>query len=220
MSSARACLLVLVLVCLSAMVAAAPSSRLLTNRPRGPSSLLPNVGSASPNTPGVTLQLFMDPQCAMNISTADTLNSPINSGCQSASGISYNLICTSSGAATTFEYSVYATAGCQGAAMTSIKSAGNGRCLPTSIISNGQPAPIPLYATVTCNTAVDTTTGAVDNAAPSSEADVPVPSSKADVPVTQTRFNPLSMAHPRTALSFAGKILAKAHALAKDANMQ
>jgi len=210
MSSARACLLVLVLVCLSAMIAAAPSSRLLTNRQRGP---FPSAaGPASPDTPGVTLQLFMDPQCAMNISTADTLNSPINAGCQSASGISYNLICTSSGAATTFEYSVYATSGCQGAAMTSIKSAGNGRCLPTAVISNGQPAPIPLYATVSCNSIVGTATGAVDNAA--------APSAEADVPVTQTRFNPLSMAHPRTALSFAGKISAKANALAKEANLQ
>lgn len=96
--------------------------------------------------------------------------------------------------------------------MTSIKSAGNGRCLPTAVVSNGQPAPIPLYATVSCNTVVDTTTGAIDSPAVASEVDVPAP---------QSRFNPLSMgAHPRTALNFAGKILAKAHALAKNANMQ
>jgi len=105
-----------------------------------------------PNAPGVTLQLFTDPTCVVNISTPDTLDSPINQGCLETNNQSYNLTCrVDNTGVTNFDYSAYNVPGCKGDPLTAIRSNGKGKCLPTVVISNGQPVPLTLYATVSCN---------------------------------------------------------------------
>jgi len=170
----------LLLVCLSVIVAvsatnANPSAGALSNR--APHDMMGNP--ASPDAAGVTLQLFMDQTCSVNISTQDTLVSPINTGCINSPDqtMSYNLICTVDNTGfTTFSYSYYTVPGCKGTSMTSINSSGKGKCLPTILISNGQPAPIPLYATVTC------INQASDAANPNTENNGDIPSISNDVP--------------------------------------
>jgi len=111
--------------------------------------------------PGVTLQLFSDAGCQMNISDSSTLVSPISTQCQQAADISYILICTQSSQATAFVYAVFTDTKCSTTPTTSITASGQGgptACLPTVISQDGRPFPIPLYAHVTCSLQAEQTT--------------------------------------------------------------
>jgi len=169
---------------------------------RGPASMGPLSGLTvgDPDAPGVTLQLFIDQFCTVNISTADTLNTPINGGCTPMPGGSTNVYCNvDNSGVTTFDLGIWVTDGCMGTAMNSIHAAGKGKCLPTQLVSNGQPAPIPLYSTVICNTKL------VDAQTPTQDS----PIAPMDAPTPPSRFTPRSVMSHHPMMQFTRTVFAK-----------
>jgi len=149
MSSSSVVICVLLLLVLVSVSLANPPPRGLF----GPSRLNAR-NQVSSAVPGVTIQLFTEPTCKMNISTQESMAGTLSPNCQKDSTGLFSMILNcqiDSNGVTTFDYGIWQNDMCSGASLQSINSVGKGTCIPTTISQNGQKVPIPLYATVTCS---------------------------------------------------------------------